>query len=50
MEAFTDAHKVLVLDIYAAGEKPSEKVNSVDFASRLKSKNGTYVGQFAIRR
>lgn len=47
MSAFTDAHKVFVLDIYAAGEKPSEKINSVDFANNLSSKNGTYVGQFS---
>lgn len=47
MSAFSDADKVYVLDIYAAGESPSSKVNSQDFAVQLKSKNGIYAGQFA---
>lgn len=46
MGSFTDAHRVMVLDIYAAGEKPTA-VNSKDFAAKLTSKNGVYVGQFA---
>ncbi|MCB9072915.1 MAG: UDP-N-acetylmuramate--L-alanine ligase [Bdellovibrionaceae bacterium] len=46
MGSFRDARKVLLLDIYAAGEKPIESVDSVRFAQELKSKNGVYVGNF----
>lgn len=46
MTSFSDAHSVLLLDIYAAGEKPRESVNSRDFAQQLQSKNGFYVGDF----
>lgn len=47
MSSFADAHKVFVLDIYAAGEKPTENINSKKFAAELKTKNGIYAGDFA---
>lgn len=46
-KSFSVAEKVWLLDIYPAGEKPIEGVNSSRLAQEMDQKNGEWVGLFA---
>jgi UDP-N-acetylmuramate--alanine ligase len=46
--AFTDADKVLLLDVYGAGEDNPTGVQATDLANQLP--NGSYVGDFQSAR
>lgn len=49
-QSFGVAEKVWVLDIYAAGEKPLENINSQRLASEIEGARGEWVGTFATAK